>query len=127
LNSTSAKGEDGPTSTASASASASTLVTTKEDYHTNQKTASATLVSTAAQATKTKSMVPMSREEYEKQQATIREVFDPESGRYRLIRGSGEIIERIVSRSNHERINQIATRSDGMSFARQIHKGNAGE
>lgn len=68
-------------------------------------------------------MVPMTREEYEKQQNTVREVFDPESGRYRLVRGTGEIIERIVSRSDHERINKTATRGDGLSFARHI--GNA--
>ena len=71
----------------------------------------------------TRQMVPMTREEYEKQQNTVREVYDPESGRYRLIRGTGEIIERIVSRSDHERINKLATRGDGMSFAR--HVGNA--
>ena len=67
-------------------------------------------------------MVPMTREEYEKQQNTVREIFDPESGRYRLVRGTGEIIERIVSRSDHERINKTATRGDGLSFARHIGK-----
>ena len=72
---------------------------------------------------KAKRMVPMTREEYEKQQNIVREIFDPESGRYRLVRGTGEIIERIVSRSDHERINQIATRGDGMSFSRNV--GNA--
>jgi hypothetical protein len=63
-------------------------------------------------------MVPMSKEEYEKEQAKVRQVYDPESGRYRLIRGSGEIIESIVSRSDHQRINQQATRADGASFSR---------
>eukprot|EP01083_Nonionella_stella_P223216 795737_1 len=65
-------------------------------------------------------MKPMSKEEYEKLQSTIREVYDPLSGRYRLVRGTGEIIERIVSRSDHERINQIATRGDGTSFSKSI-------
>lgn len=65
-------------------------------------------------------MKPMSKEEYEKLQSTISEVFDPLSGRYRLVRGTGEIIERIVSRSDHERINQIATRGDGTSFSKSI-------
>ena len=70
---------------------------------------------------KSKSLAPMTREEYEKQQSTVREIFDPESGRHRLIRGTGEIIERIVSRSVHERINKIATAQDGMSFSRNVN------
>jgi len=69
---------------------------------------------------KAKVMVPMSREQYEAEQNTIREVFDEESGRWRLIRGTGEVIERIVSQSDHARINQTATRGDGASFARNI-------
>ncbi len=69
---------------------------------------------------KAKSMVPMTREEYEKQRNTIKEVFDPVSKRHRLVRGTGEIIERIVSKSEHEKINKIATRGDGMSFAHSI-------
>lgn len=69
---------------------------------------------------KAKSMVPMTREQYEKQQSTIREVYDPVSKRYRLVRGTGEIIERIVSKSDHEKINKIATRGDGINFAQCI-------
>ena len=65
-------------------------------------------------------MTPMSREEYEAQQSQIREVFDEESGRVRLVRGTGEIIERIVSRDSHEQINRRATRGDGSSFSRNI-------
>ena len=71
-------------------------------------------------AKKARSMVPMSREQYEAEQSVIREVYDEESGRYRLVRGSGEIIERIVSQGEHSRINQTATRGDGASFARNI-------
>jgi hypothetical protein len=67
-------------------------------------------------------MVPMSREQYEAQQSQIREVYDPESGRYRLVRGTGEIIERIVSRADHAAINQRATQGDGSSFARSIYQ-----
>jgi Nuclear RNA-splicing-associated protein len=65
-------------------------------------------------------MVPMSREEFEKEQSVVREVYDDESGRWRLVRGSGEIIERIVSRDDHLRINQRATRGDGSSFSKHI-------
>lgn len=73
-----------------------------------------------AKLARAKSMVPMSREQYEAQQSVIREVYDEESGRTRLVRGTGEIIERIVSRSDHERINQQATRGDGSSYSRHI-------
>ena len=63
-------------------------------------------------------MVPMSKAEYDKQQSQVRQVYDPESGRYRMVRGTGEIIESIVSRADHQRINQQATRGDGASFSR---------
>jgi hypothetical protein len=66
-------------------------------------------------------MVPMLREQYhEAEQSKIREVYDPESGRYQLVRGSGEIIERIVSRDDHQRRNQRLTRGDGASFSKSI-------
>ena len=67
-------------------------------------------------------MVPMSREQFEKEQSVVREVYDEESGRVRLVRGSGEIIERIVSRDDHQRINQRATRGDGTSFSKHIYQ-----
>lgn len=69
-------------------------------------------------ATKRRVMVPMTKEQYEAEQSKVRQVYDPESGRYRLVRGSGEIIESIVSREDHLRINQQATRGDGASFSR---------
>lgn len=72
------------------------------------------------ETTQKRAMVPMSREQYEAQRKQVREVFDEESGRYRLMRGDGEIIERIVSRGAHEQINQNATRGDGSSFAKNI-------
>lgn len=69
-------------------------------------------------------MVPMSKEQYEAEQSKIREVYDEQSGRYRLVRGSGEIIERIVSQKDHARINQTATRGDGSSFSRSIYQAS---
>uniref|UniRef100_A0A7S4J1R6 ADP-ribosylation factor-like protein 6-interacting protein 4 n=1 Tax=Odontella aurita TaxID=265563 RepID=A0A7S4J1R6_9STRA len=71
-------------------------------------------------AAASRSMVPMSREEYEAQRSVIREVYDPDTGRMRLVRGDGEIIERIVSREDHARINRLATAGDGRSFARGV-------
>lgn len=52
------------------------------------------------------------REEYERHPRTVREAYGPESRRYRLVnkQGTGEFIERNVSRSDHKRINQIATK-----------------
>jgi hypothetical protein len=67
-------------------------------------------------------MTPMSREEYQAQQSTIREVYDEQTGRYRLVRGTGEIIESLVSRSQHENINRQATREDGASFSRDAYR-----
>jgi hypothetical protein len=67
-------------------------------------------------------MVPMSREQYESQQSQIREVYDPQSGRYRTVRGTGEFIERIVSRADHAAINKQATQGDGSSFARSVYQ-----
>ncbi|KAG7344341.1 nuclear RNA-splicing-associated protein [Nitzschia inconspicua] len=72
-------------------------------------------------------MVPMTREQYLAQQAQVREVYDPETGRMRLVRGNGEIIERIVSRERHLQINQQATRGDGASFSRMIHNKASSE
>lgn len=66
-------------------------------------------------------MAPMSKEQYEKEQKVIREVYDEESGRWRLVRGSGEIIERIVSRDDHQRINQRATRGDGSCYSKHVY------
>jgi Nuclear RNA-splicing-associated protein len=65
-------------------------------------------------------MIPMTMEAWERQQAQVRHVYDEESGRYRLVKGSGEIVERIVSKTDHAAINQTATRGDGSSFARSI-------
>jgi hypothetical protein len=75
----------------------------------------------APRQAKAQRMAPMSREQYEAQQSQIREVYDEESGRYRLVRGTGEIMERIVSRGAHAAINQSATRGDGSSFAKSVY------
>uniref|UniRef100_A0A1B6JCB1 ADP-ribosylation factor-like protein 6-interacting protein 4 n=1 Tax=Homalodisca liturata TaxID=320908 RepID=A0A1B6JCB1_9HEMI len=71
---------------------------------------------------KAQSMAPMSKEEWEKQQNTIRRVYDEETGRTRLIRGEGEIIEEIVSRERHKEINRQATRGDGEFFQSNLKK-----
>jgi hypothetical protein len=53
-------------------------------------------------------MVPMTREEAEIDKHKIEEVWDEDTGRWRLLRG-GEVIERIVSRDQHKAIGRQAT------------------
>ena len=43
----------------------------------------------------------------------VRQVFDPATGRVRLVRGAGEIIEQIVSKAEQKRLRQLATTWDG--------------
>ncbi|KAI8915318.1 nuclear RNA-splicing-associated protein-domain-containing protein [Powellomyces hirtus] len=66
--------------------------------------------------------VPQTRAEYEQEQSTVREVFDPLSGRTRLVKGSGEIIERIVTKAQHREINRVATAGDGATYAGTLGK-----
>ncbi|EFX84046.1 hypothetical protein DAPPUDRAFT_315148 [Daphnia pulex] len=68
-----------------------------------------------------KMRAPMTKEEYEKQQNTLKWIVDPETGRRRLIRGSGEIMEEIVSRERHQAINKQATVADGNFFQAQAN------
>jgi len=58
---------------------------------------------------KRKPMIPMSQEEYIKKSNQISEVFDPDTGRTRLVKGSGEIIEKIVSRDQQNAIRKMAS------------------
>lgn len=61
-------------------------------------------------------MKPMTKEEWEKQQSVVRRVYDPETGRNRLVKGDGEIIEEIVSKDRHKEINKQSTTGDGLFF-----------
>lgn len=63
---------------------------------------------------------PLTKEEYEAKQSVIRRVVDLETGRTRLIRGEGEIIEEIVSKERHKDINKQATKGDGNSFQKKL-------
>ena len=68
----------------------------------------------------------MSFEAYQAQQAVVREVYDEETGRMRLVKGTGEIIERIVSKEEQRAINRQATEGDGRSFQVMMLKGGVG-
>uniref|UniRef100_A0A8C5RJ76 ADP-ribosylation factor-like protein 6-interacting protein 4 n=1 Tax=Laticauda laticaudata TaxID=8630 RepID=A0A8C5RJ76_LATLA len=58
-------------------------------------------------------MKPMTKEEWDARQSVIRKVLDPETGRMRLIKGDGEILEEIVTKDRHKEINKV---SNGPSF-----------
>ncbi|XP_057176761.1 ADP-ribosylation factor-like protein 6-interacting protein 4 [Triplophysa rosa] len=63
---------------------------------------------------------PLTKEEYEARQSVIRRVLDPETGRTRLVRGDGEILEEIVSKERHKDINKQATKGDGDAFQKRL-------
>ncbi|KAL7839456.1 hypothetical protein SRHO_G00261140 [Serrasalmus rhombeus] len=63
---------------------------------------------------------PMTKEEYEARQSVIRRVLDPATGRTRLIRGDGEVLEEIVSKERHKEINKQSTKEDGSAFQKRL-------
>ena len=65
-------------------------------------------------------MRPMTQAEWEAQQSVVRRVYDEETGRTRLIKGDGEILEEIVSRKQHLAINKRATLGDGLAFQTKL-------
>ncbi|XP_040203250.1 ADP-ribosylation factor-like protein 6-interacting protein 4 [Rana temporaria] len=73
-------------------------------------------VLTDEQKSRIQAMKPMTKEEWEARQSVIRKVVDPETGRMRLIKGDGEVLEEIVSRDKHREINKQATANDGLTF-----------
>lgn len=64
----------------------------------------------------TSAKAPETREQYEARQSEIRREIDPVTGRSRLIKGDGEVLEEIVSRDRHQMINKQATQGDGEYF-----------
>lgn len=67
-------------------------------------------------------MAPMTKEEWDKRQSVVKREYDPTTGRNRLIKGDGEVIEEIVSKDRHKQINQQATKGDGEFFQNQLKK-----
>ncbi|KAH8388391.1 hypothetical protein KR093_005544 [Drosophila rubida] len=63
-----------------------------------------------------KSHAPETPEEYQRRQSQIRREVDPVTGRTRLIKGDSEVLEEIVSKERHQRINKQATSGDGEYF-----------
>ncbi|KAK4881100.1 hypothetical protein RN001_004419 [Aquatica leii] len=67
-----------------------------------------------------KDMAPMTKEQWDKQQSVTKKVYDESTGRHRLIKGDGEVIEEIVSKERHKAINKIATKGDGDFFQQNV-------
>ncbi|XP_041348976.1 ADP-ribosylation factor-like protein 6-interacting protein 4 [Gigantopelta aegis] len=67
-----------------------------------------------------KMMAPMTKEAWEKQQSVIRHVIDETTGRRRLVKGDGEILEEIVSKERHQEINKQATMGDALHYQVQM-------
>lgn len=63
-----------------------------------------------------KSYAPETPEEYQQRQNRIRREIDPVTGRSRLIKGDGEVLEEIVSKERHKNINKESTKGDGEFF-----------
>ncbi len=78
--------------------------------------------STTTKNPQLKAKGPMTHSQYLNLQSQIREVIDPHTGRTRYVRGTGEIIERIVSRQEHSQLNKMATLGDGSGYAKDIMK-----
>lgn len=68
----------------------------------------------------TKKMVPMTKEEWDKKQSVVRRVYDEDTGRNRLVKGDGEILEECVSKERQMQINKAATKQDGTSFQKDL-------
>eukprot|EP00038_Savillea_parva_P002621 m.115983 g.115983 ORF g.115983 m.115983 type:complete len:204 (+) comp10898_c1_seq2:568-1179(+) len=64
--------------------------------------------------------VIQSRDDYEQQQSVVRRVYDPDTGRMRLVKGDGEILEEIVSKDRQRQINKMATQGDGAAFQNTV-------
>eukprot|EP00123_Amoebidium_parasiticum_P000997 comp11958_c0_seq1/m.6642 comp11958_c0_seq1/g.6642 ORF comp11958_c0_seq1/g.6642 comp11958_c0_seq1/m.6642 type:complete len:192 (-) comp11958_c0_seq1:417-992(-) len=71
-------------------------------------------------AAKRKRMAPMSFNDYQQKESELRRVFDEDTGRWRLVRGSGEIVEEIVSKEQQKKINKMATFGDGYAYQKAM-------
>jgi Nuclear RNA-splicing-associated protein len=69
--------------------------------------------------TKDKRGAPETKEDFDKRQSIVRRVVDEETGRSRLVKGDGEIIEEIVSREKHIQINKQTTKNDASCFEKK--------
>jgi hypothetical protein len=107
------KPEVGPVAAATVATTSTTKVQTKSDRV--EKAVS----SMPSDVSRQRILAPMTKAEWEKQQSVIRRVHDPKTGRDRLIKGDGEILEEIVTKDRHKEINKRATLGDGLYYQSQ--------
>jgi Nuclear RNA-splicing-associated protein len=71
----------------------------------------------------------MTREQYERQQQTLHNTIErvvcPDGRCVRLVRGTGEVVETLVTKSHQADINRNATRGDAADFALSIRAAAA--
>jgi Nuclear RNA-splicing-associated protein len=72
----------------------------------------------------------MTREQYERQQQTLHDTIErvvvcPDGRVLRLVRGTGEVVETLVTKSQQAAINRQATRGDAADFAQSIRAAAA--
>ncbi|XP_075264723.1 ADP-ribosylation factor-like protein 6-interacting protein 4 [Convolutriloba macropyga] len=68
----------------------------------------------------------MTASEYAPEKERVREVYEPETGRVRLVKGDGEVVEKIVSREEQERIRKTATMTSTSAQRRRCCKRENG-
>eukprot|EP00192_Tetraselmis_astigmatica_P020321 CAMPEP_0117662200 /NCGR_PEP_ID=MMETSP0804-20121206/7930_1 /TAXON_ID=1074897 /ORGANISM="Tetraselmis astigmatica, Strain CCMP880" /LENGTH=190 /DNA_ID=CAMNT_0005469091 /DNA_START=747 /DNA_END=1316 /DNA_ORIENTATION=+ len=68
---------------------------------------------------------PMTAADHIREKERVREVYEPETGRVRLVKGDGEIVEQIVSRDEQQRIRNTASMtSTSAQGSTLLQKGN---
>lgn len=93
---------------------------TKVEISASNKEERLTTPATSAATPTRQVRAPMTKAEWEKQQSIIRRVHDPTTGRDRLVKGDGEILEEIVTKERHKEVNKKATLGDGLYYQSQM-------
>lgn len=66
-------------------------------------------------------------EQHAAEQSQVRREYDVETGRWRTIKGTGEVLEDIVGPHRQREINKAATAADGAWFLRQVYMQAVGK
>jgi hypothetical protein len=95
---------------------------TKNNRAGNTSHTAPTTASDSSKLEKARRMAPLRPSDYQASQDVIRRVYDPLSGRTRLVKGTGEILEEMVTRDRHMEINKLSTKGDGTSYSHLLFK-----
>ncbi|KAI7867206.1 nuclear RNA-splicing-associated protein-domain-containing protein [Spinellus fusiger] len=89
----------------------------------NKETATTTATTaTTATTSHSAAITPKTKAVYDKERSVIRSVYDPQTGRTRRVRATGEVLETIVTRDQHYQINKTAKQGDGVFYQAQWTK-----